>query len=72
MEKNKMGSTNLTSNDRVIWRRELMGLLDVTSETVRRWLKDGRLPLPDVNLSQKTRGWRLSTLRKHGIRLSRN
>jgi predicted DNA-binding transcriptional regulator AlpA len=54
--------------DRVVWRAELMTLTNVTStETIRRWLQQGRLPRPDVALSQRTTGWRLSTLRGAGI-----
>jgi predicted site-specific integrase-resolvase len=55
-------------DDKVIWRRDLMKMLGgVASETVRRWLKEGKLPAPDVDLSQRTRGWRKSTLRAAGI-----
>ncbi len=57
--------------DRVLWRRELMAKLNITStETMRRWLKAKRLPAPDVNLSQRTQGWRVSTLRAHGINVA--
>lgn len=55
--------------DRVIWRRELQAAACVTSETVRRWMRDGKLPKPDVNLSYRTKGWRVSTLRAAGINL---
>lgn len=55
------------SVDRVIYRAELPGLMQVTSETVRRWIRDNKLPKPDVDLSQRTRGWRLSTLHAAGI-----
>ncbi len=55
--------------DVVIWRRELCAKLGVTSEAVRRMMKAGKLPKPDVDLSQKTRGWRLSTLHAAGINL---
>jgi hypothetical protein len=55
--------------DRVIWRRELQAAACVTSETVRRWMRDGKLPVPDVNLSHRTKGWRVSTLRAAGIDL---
>lgn len=55
--------------DRVIYRAELPGLMNVTSETVRRWLRAGKLPKPDVDLSQRTRGWRLSTLHAAGCSL---
>lgn len=57
------------SDDRVIWRHELQSIFDVTGETIRRWLKAGKLPAPDVSMSRKTHGWRLSTLRDHGINL---
>lgn len=57
------------TDDRVIWRQELQSTFGVTSETVRRWLKAGKIPAPDVSMSRKTHGWRLSTLRGHGINL---
>ena len=56
--------------DRVIFRPELMQITGVTSETVRRWMKANRLPAPDVALSRKTLGWRVSTLRAAGINLA--
>jgi predicted DNA-binding transcriptional regulator AlpA len=55
--------------DRVIWRRELQAATMVSSETVRRWMRDGKLPSPDVALSHRTKGWRMSTLRAAGINL---
>ena len=59
------------SDDRTIFRRELMAALNVTSsETIRRWVRDKRLPSPDVNLSQRTQGWGVSTLRAAGINLA--
>lgn len=57
------------NNDPIIWRGELHERLQVTSNTVRRWIKDKKLPAPDVELSLRTRGWRLSTLRAAGINL---
>jgi len=59
----------VADDDRLILRKDLPGEMRVTTETVRRWLRDGKLPEPDVNLSQRTRGWRLSTLRRAGINL---
>jgi hypothetical protein len=41
----------------------------VGSEAVRRWIKAKKIPPPDVAISQKTMGWRLSTLRAAGIGL---
>lgn len=56
--------------DRVIWRADLQTQMHVTSETLRRWMRDGKLPKPDVDLSRRTKGWRLSTLHSAGIRLT--
>jgi predicted DNA-binding transcriptional regulator AlpA len=56
-------------NDRVIWRPQLQKMMGVTSETIRRWMRDHRLPEPDVAMSRKTLGWRASTLRAHGVNL---
>lgn len=56
-----------TNEDRVIWRAELRQHTHVCSETIRRWLRDGKLPKPDVQLSRRTMGWRLSTLRAAGL-----
>jgi predicted site-specific integrase-resolvase len=58
-----------TQNDPVIWRADLAKRLHRSSETLRQWIKAGKLPKPDVDLSQKTRGWKLSTLRAAGIDL---
>lgn len=58
-----------TSIDRVIYRAELCTMLGVKTECVRRWLVAGKLPKPDVAISRKTAGWRLSTLRSAGIGL---
>lgn len=57
-------------SDRVIFRHELQDLMHVTSESVRRWMRAGRLPEPDVAISRKTLGWRLSTLRAAGINIA--
>lgn len=56
--------------DRVIWRRELQETMHVSSETLRRWLNANKLPQPDVAISNRTKGWRLSTLRAAGILLA--
>ncbi len=63
-------TVNPSSEDRVIWRADLETSLNVTSSTVRRWLKAGKLPPPDVDISRRTRGWRLSTLHSAGIRVT--
>lgn len=55
--------------DCVVYRADLCSALGVVSETVRRWMIAGKLPEPDVKLSRKTLGWRLSTLRAAGINI---
>jgi len=55
--------------DKVIWRHDLQSMMSVSSETMRRWIKQGRLPKPDVAMSQKTMGWKISTLQNSGINL---
>lgn len=56
-------------NHRVIWRPDLQVQLNVTLRTIRRWIISGKLPPPDVDISRRTKGWRLSTLHAAGIRL---
>ena len=55
--------------DRIIYRQDLYKMLGVTSETLRRWVKENKLPPADVSITQRTLGWRLSTLQAAGIRL---
>lgn len=55
--------------DVVLWRADLRVRMRVCEETLRRWIKAGKLPKPDVHLSQKSMGWRMSTLRAAGINL---
>jgi predicted DNA-binding transcriptional regulator AlpA len=57
------------TEDRIIYRQDLYKMLGVTSETLRRWTRDGKLPSADVAITQRTVGWRLSTLQAAGIRL---
>lgn len=60
--------TMTETEDRVIWRAELCKMLNnIKSDTVRKMVKAKRLPEPDVKISQKTKGWRLSTLRQAGV-----
>jgi predicted DNA-binding transcriptional regulator AlpA len=61
--------TMIEFEDRVIYRDELQSLLKVSSETIRRWKNEKRLPEPDVALTRKTVGWKRSTLELAGIRL---
>lgn len=57
------------TDDTVIWRRDLARRCKVTTEALRRWIKAGKVPPPDVDLSQKTQGWKVSTLRTAGIHI---
>ena len=54
-------------DDPIIKRSDLQKMLDVCSETLRRYIKSGKLPAYDVHLSRKTCGWRRSTLRAAGV-----
>jgi len=60
----------INEEDRVIFRPEMQELMHVTSESIRRWMRAGRLPKPDVAMSRKTLGWRVSTLRNAGINIA--
>ena len=61
-------TTHTAEPDRLILRSELRAMLgDVSGETLRRWARAGKLPAPDVMLSRRTQGWRLSTLRAAGL-----
>ncbi len=57
------------NSDRLIWRADLTKQLGVSSETIRRWMRDGVLPPPDVRPTNRTQAWRLSTLHAAGFNL---
>lgn len=59
----------MTQEDPIIKRSELPKRLGVCSDTVRKMFKAGKLPPYDVALSQKTCGWRRSTLEAHGVKV---
>ncbi|GAB2940628.1 hypothetical protein GCM10027182_05390 [Aquaspirillum soli] len=59
----------LTSDDEIIWRTDFTKKMGVTTNTVRRWIRDGKVPPPDIDLSLKIQGWRTSTLHKAGINI---
>lgn len=56
---------------RHILQRDLIGPrgLPVSGETMRRYIRDGVLPRPDVMVSRQVMAWRRSTLLAHGINL---
>lgn len=57
------------SQDRIVFRPELCEMFGVGSEAIRRWMKIGKLPKPDIAISRRTMGWRLSTLNSAGVGL---
>jgi len=56
-------------DEKVIHRKQLTSAMDKSRETIRRWLKDGTLPKPDVQINRKTMAWKASTLRAAGFNL---
>jgi hypothetical protein len=57
----------MTTDDPIIKRSELPGILKVHTDTIRRAIKDKKIPAPDFSLSRKACGWKRSTLRAAGI-----
>lgn len=55
--------------DRVIWRQDLPEMMRVHNNTISKWITEGKFPTPDVQMTRRSFGWRLSTLRSHGINL---
>lgn len=55
--------------DRVLWRADLRAALGCSPDTLRRYIRDKKVPNPDVHLSQRTMGWKVSTLRAAGLNL---
>jgi hypothetical protein len=59
-----------SETDRVIWRHDLPNLMCVHNNTISKWIKGKKFPEPDVKMTRVHFGWRLSTLRAHGINLA--
>jgi predicted DNA-binding transcriptional regulator AlpA len=59
----------LEVNETLIFRTDLCKKLHVGSEAIRRWIKSGKLPPPDVKISMRTMAWKPSTLEAAGINL---
>lgn len=64
-----MSTPTAAVDDRVIWRPDMNAEFGVGTEAIRRWIKSGKLPPPDIAISRKTMGWRLSSLRAAGLGL---
>ena len=59
--------TTETDTNPIVWRRDLQTALGRSDDTIRRWLKAGSLPAPDINPTRECMAWRLSTLRNFGL-----
>lgn len=55
--------------DRILWLPDLRTALGISAPTLRRWRAQGRFPKPDVEITSRVVGWRLSTLHAAGIKL---
>lgn len=60
---------NANEADRVLWRADLREALGCSPDTLRRYVRDKKLPEPDIHLTQRMMGWKVSTLRAAGINL---
>jgi predicted DNA-binding transcriptional regulator AlpA len=69
IEKTPVVRDKTAADDRIIYRQDLYKMLGVTSETLRRYLRDKKIPPADIAITQRTVGWRLSTLQAAGIML---
>lgn len=52
--------------DRVVYREELARIAEVQSDTIGKWIREHRIPRPEVAVSRKRQGWHASTLRALG------
>jgi hypothetical protein len=53
--------------DPLYTRAELAQLLRICSDTLTRWLREKRIPPPDLAPTRKAQQWRRSTLHRHGL-----
>jgi hypothetical protein len=66
------GDVGQPKDERVVYRDEFRARMGrpgkpLSSETVRVWIRDKRIPEPDVTVTLQTRGWKASTLRAAGL-----
>lgn len=55
------------NDDPLLTRAELAERLKVCSDTLTRWLREKRLPPPDLAPTKKAQQWRRSTLHRAGL-----
>jgi predicted site-specific integrase-resolvase len=56
-------------DDTLLKRHELVARLRISSDTLRRWLVEKRIPPPDIATTRKNQQWRVSSLRAAGLNL---
>ncbi|PUE09031.1 hypothetical protein B9Z51_08865 [Limnohabitans sp. T6-5] len=63
-----MQPVKTTTEETPVYPKEMMELLGVTRTfSMNRLIKAGRVPAPDVKISQRVRYWHRSTLRNQGL-----
>lgn len=55
--------------ERVFWRDEIMRILNISSDGLRKLIKAGKFPPADVPITNRTQGWNTSTLLAKGFKL---
>jgi predicted DNA-binding transcriptional regulator AlpA len=58
-----------TAVNRMVYKKELQASTGVSADTIRRWVRSGKLPKPDVQNSAMVVGWKHSTFCEAGINL---
>lgn len=58
-----------TPEEPLVFPADICAALKVGPEALSRWLKQGKVPKPDVDISQRVRAWKPSTLRAAGFNL---
>ena len=53
-------------SDRYLTRKDIEREFGCSSSTITRWMREKRLPRPDIAPSKKTQAWKASTLRAAG------
>jgi hypothetical protein len=56
-------------DDRLLTRAELLIILRTNSDTFSRWVREKRVPQPDVKTTQKNQQWKVSSLRAAGLNI---
>lgn len=57
----------MSTEDPILTRRDLQRKFEVTGDTLTRWIRQKRIPRPDIAPTRKAQQWRTSTLRAAGV-----